>query len=80
MWSKENGAKLPEPGSLPAERKPLKLVRGFLLGLVPGISIILILLIFKHSGWFALLGGVFGMLLYDGLVFVEHDHSYPPGS
>lgn len=71
MWRKENGAELPESRALPAERKPLKLVRGFLLGLVPGISITLLLPIFNHSGWFALLGGVFGMLLYDGLVFVE---------
>ncbi|MBO0779966.1 MAG: hypothetical protein J2P37_14175 [Ktedonobacteraceae bacterium] len=71
MWSKENGAERPESRALPASRKPLKLVLGFLLGLVPGISIILLLLIFKHSGWFALLGGFFGMLLYDGLVFVE---------
>lgn len=71
MRREENRAELPESSEIPAERKPLKLVLGFLLGLVPGISIVLILAILNHSGWFALLGGVFGMLLYDVLVLVE---------
>jgi hypothetical protein len=71
MRREEHGAEFPESSALPAERKPLKLVLGFLRGLVSGINTILILTIFNHSGWFALLGGVFGMLLYDVLVFVE---------
>lgn len=71
MQGDENGTDLSAPTERPAGRRPLKLVLGFLRGLLPGIGIVLLLNFFNHQGWFALLAGVFGMLLYDGLVFVQ---------
>lgn len=65
MQNEENSAELP------AGRRPLKLVLGFLSGLVPGISIVLILNLLNRNGRFALLSGVFGLLLYDVLVSVK---------
>ena len=71
MESEENRSQLPEDASTPEGRKPLKLVLGILLALIPGITIVLILNILNRGGWFSLLSGLSGMLLYSLLVFVE---------
>jgi hypothetical protein len=70
MEREENRPEPPHPAEIPA-RSPLKLVLSILLALVPGISIVLILNIFNHGGWFALLGGLSGMLLYSLLALVQ---------
>lgn len=71
MESEENRIEHPEDASVPGGRNPLKLVLGVLRALVPGVAIVLILNILNRGGWFSLLSGLSGMLLYSLLVFVE---------
>lgn len=71
MQSDENRNEPPHLAEAPRSRNPFKLVLGILLALVPGISIVLILNILNRSGWFSLLSGLSGMLLYSVLVFVQ---------
>lgn len=71
MEREENRTEPPHFAERPGGRNPFKLVLGILLALVPGVCIVLILDVLNRGGWFALLGGLSGMLLYSALVFVQ---------
>jgi len=71
MEREENRTEAPDFAEIPRGRNPFKLVLGILLAQVLGVCIVLILNVLNRSGWFALLGGLSGMLLYSTLVFVQ---------
>ena len=79
MESEENLAEPPQSAETPGWRDRFKLVLKVLIAPIPGIGIVLILNALNRGGWFALLSGVFGMLLYSALVFVQWLFDRSPG-
>jgi hypothetical protein len=69
MDSEEAIADAPSSGQDARGCYKINLIFNAFAALGLGVAVILILNIFNHGGWFALLGGLFGALLYCAVVF-----------
>lgn len=69
MEPEEGMIEHPQPVEMPRGCYKFNLLLNALVALVLGIGIVLILNSLNRSGWFALLSGLFGTLLYGALVF-----------
>jgi hypothetical protein len=69
MEPEESMTEPPHRGEMPRGCYTFNLVLNVLIAFILGVGIVLILDAFNRSGWFALLSGLFGTLLYSALVF-----------